>query len=600
MFWLDEILSKLPEKEQHIINDAKSPSGPPHVGSLRGVLIHDAVYKYLKDKGYNVRYIFGSDDYDPMDEIAGSLPRDIYEQYLGKPLAHVPAPEGSGFDDLAMYFISDFFKIFDQLGVEAEKYYMRDYYKNGFFNEAIETVLNNAGVIREIYLKVSGAKRPDNWYPIQVVCEKCGKIGTTEVIDWDGKEVTYVCKEDKVTWAKGCGHVGKISPFDGNAKMPYKVEWAAKWKYFGVTIEGAGKDHNTKGGSLDIANAISRKVFGYEPPVNIPYEFFLVGGAKMSSSKGRGATARAMADFLPPEILRYLMLYTHPKRKVNFEPSEKYITKLFNAFDKLHQRIINGEPVEDWEKSVYKLSQIFYHEPYRVLDFSLITTMIQLPYIDIYKEAEKRFGSPLTETERKVLESRIKAAKYWLENFAPEEDKYQLQQNLPEKAKDLSPVQIAFLHKLASQLKSLDEYNEDTIQSTIFEVARFTPIDGRTAFQAIYTVFLGKDNGPKAGRLLAYIDKDFVLKRLRELNFDEQEFLDQSSITIDELKQWFDKNKDKVQVQADSLKAFEKYGKAFVELTYIKKDKPHLLRIKANTPDTQQLLQQVKQILNIA
>ncbi len=594
MSWLDEILRKLPEKEEHIINDAKSPSGPPHVGSLRGVLIHDAVYKYLKEKGINVKYIYGSDDYDPMDEIAGTLPREIYEQYLGKPLSEVPAPEGSGFDDIAMYFISDFFKIFDKLGVEAEKYYMRDYYKSGFFNEAIETVLNNADVIREIYAKVSGSQRPDNWYPVQVVCEKCGKVGTTEVIDWDGKEVTYVCREDKVTWAKGCGYVGKISPFDGNAKLPYKVEWPAKWKYFGVTIEGAGKDHNTKGGSRDIANAISRKVFGYEPPVNIPYEFFLVGGAKMSSSKGRGATARAMADFLPPEILRYLMLYTHPKRKVNFEPSERYITKLFNDFDKLHTRIMSGEETEEWEKTVYRLSQIFYKEPYRVLDFSLITTMIQLPYIDIYKEAEKRFGSPLTQTEREVLESRIKSAKYWLENFAPEEDKYQLQETLPEKAQELTEVQKAFLNRLADKLENLEDYNEDTVQSAIFEVARFTPIDGKTAFQAIYTVLLAKNNGPKAGRLIAYIDKDFIIKRFRELDYNEEEFLTQSSLTLDQFKEWLDKNKEKFEIDANSLKTYEKFGKYFAEIQYIKKNKPHLLRIMSDSDDIEE---KVKELL---
>ncbi len=592
MSWLDDILKKLPEREQHVINDAKSPSGPPHVGSLRGVLIHDAVYKFLKDKGYNVKYIFGSDDYDPMDEMAGVLPPEEYEKYLGKPLSEVPAPEGSGFDDIAMMFISDFFKIFDELGVEAEPYYMRDYYKNGFFNEAIETVLNKADVIRDIYRKVSGSQRPDNWYPIQVVCEKCGKIGTTEVIDWDGKEVTYVCKEDKVTWAKGCGHTGKISPFDGNAKMPYKVEWAAKWKYFGVTIEGAGKDHNTKGGSHDIASAISRRVFGYEPPVNIPYEFFLVGGAKMSSSKGRGVTARQMADFLPPEILRYLMLRTAPKKIVNFEPSEKHITKLFNDFDKLHTMIQNGEKVEPWEQLIYRLSQIFYTEPYRVLDFSLIATLVQLPYIDIFAEAKKRFGSDLTEVERLVLQKRIDSAKYWLENFAPEEDKYQLQETLPEKAKELNAVQIAFLHRLADRLENV-EFTEEAVQSEIFEVARHTPIDNKQAFKAIYTILLGKESGPKAGRLIAYIDKDFILKRLRELPLDEKAFLEESSITLEDFNSWLEKNKDKVQIDAQSIKSYEKYGNYYVELVYIKKDKPHLLRISGTDAGLEQKIREM-------
>ncbi len=596
MSWLDDILKKLPERDEHIINDAKSPSGPPHVGSLRGVIIHDAVYKFLKDKGINVRYIFGSDDYDPLDELPAGYPKELFESYLGKPLAKVPAPEGSDQSDLAMHFISDFFKIFDELGVEAEKYYMREYYESGFFNEAIDIILSKADVIREIYWKVSKSERPDNWYPFQVVCEKCGRIGTTEVIDYDGKEVTYVCREDKVSWAKGCGHVGKVSPFDGNGKMPYKVEWAAKWKYFGVTIEGAGKDHNTKGGSRDIANAISRRVFGYEPPVNIPYGFFLMGGAKMSSSKGIGASARQMADFLPPEILRYLMLATQPKREVNFEPSEKYITKLFNDFDKLHHKVTRGEQLEEWEDTVYRLSQVFYKEPYEVLEFSLIVTLIQLPYIDIFKAAEERFGRPLTDIERKVLERRVQAARYWLDNIAPDEDKMELQETLPERARDLSPVQVAFMHRLADKIEN-SQYDEESLQSEIFETARTTPIKPQEAFKALYIAFLNKESGPKAGRLLAYLDRDFVLRRLRELPLDEEKFLLESAIDFDQLAQWLEKNKSKIEINTENITAYQKFGHVFVQLPYVQKDKMHILRIKAAGTDVDQVKEQVLSML---
>ena len=596
MSWLDDIFKKLPNKDIHVINDAKSPSGPPHVGSLRGVIIHDAVYKFLRDKGINVKYIFGSDDYDPLDELPSVYPLELFESYLGKPLAHVPAPKDSEQSDLAMHFISDFFKIFDELGVEAQKYYMRDYYKNGFFNEAIDIILSKVDVIREIYWKVSKSQRADNWYPFQVVCEKCGKIGTTEVIDYDGKEVSYICKENKVSWAKGCGYKGKVSPFDGNGKMPYKVEWASKWKYFGITIEGAGKDHNTKGGSRDIANAISRQVFGYKPPVNIPYGFFLMAGAKMSSSKGIGASARQMADFLPPEILRYLMLATQPKREVNFEPSEKYITKLFNDFDKLHYKVLNSKPLKEWEKTVYKLSQVFYDKPYKVLDFSLIVTLIQLPYIDIYQAARERLGRELTEIEKNVLERRIKAAKYWLEHIAPEEDKIQLQEKLPDKAQSLSPVQIAFMHLLANRLEEKD-FDEESLQSQIFEVARNTPIKPQEAFKALYIVFLDKESGPKAGRLLAIVDHKFVLKRLRELPFDEKEFLLESSISFDEFTQWVEKNRKKIIPLVDDIITLEKFNVQFIEFPYIQKDKRHIMRIKLQTPDPKIYIEKIKSLI---
>src|SRR6185369_5316783 len=141
-----------------------------------------------------------------------------------------------------------------------------------------------------------------------------------------------------VSWAAGCGSRGKISPFDGHGKLPWKLEWVAKWKTFGVSIEGAGKDHTTRGGSRDVAVACLRQIFGQEPPLNIPYEFFLVGGAKMSSSRGVGASAREVADFLPPEVLRFLVLRTHPNRPVNFSLNEEFIIKLFNDFDRYRWR----------------------------------------------------------------------------------------------------------------------------------------------------------------------------------------------------------------------------------------------------------------------
>jgi len=597
MSWLDDILKKLPEREVQVINDAKSPSGPPHVGSLRGVLIHDAVYKFLKEKGINVKYIYGSDDYDPLDELPREFDGKQFEKYLGQPLSEVPAPEGSDASDWAMYIINDFYDLFDELGVEAELYLMRDYYKSGFFNEAIDTVLRNADKIREIYWKVSKSERPENWYPIQVKCEKCGRIGTTEVIDYDGKEVTYVCKEDKVSWAKGCGHTGKISPFDGNAKMPYKVEWAAKWKYFGITIEGAGKDHNTKGGSHDIASAISRQVFGYEPPVNIPYGFFLLGGAKMSSSKGIGALARDMVEFLPPEILRYLMLATQPKREVNFEPNEKYITKLFNDFDKLHNRKMAGEQLQEWEETIYRLSQVFYNEPYRVLDFSLIATLIQLPHVDIFKAAEERFGSPLTELEKKVLNRRIDSARYWIEKIAPEEDLIQIQETLPEAAKDLSDAQKFFMHKLAEFMEN-NQYNEDTLQSAIFDVARFTPLKPQLAFQAIYKSFLNKQQGPKAGRLLAHLDKNFVINRLREQDFDHDTFVKEVGISLDEFKQWYEKNKEKVEI--GEIKTCDKHSFPVVNVFYTEKGKPTLKRVLFDEgTDAKTAEDKVKEVLGL-
>ncbi|HEX4141381.1 MAG TPA: class I tRNA ligase family protein, partial [Candidatus Methylacidiphilales bacterium] len=351
MFWCDKLVEGLSAPQT--INDSKTPSGRAHIGALRGPLIHDAIYRTLLSNGTPVRYLFGVDDYDPVDEIPYGQ-ADVFAKYLGAPLCNVPPPPGSKATDMADHFISEFFGVFAELGIKPEFYRMRDIYRSGKFNAAIDAILRKADVVRRIYKEISGSERPDNWHPFQVICPNCGRIATTEVTAYDGAQVTFKCLEESRVMYRpvlpdgtvadhkapipGCGHSGKISPFDGNGKLPWKLEWCAKWHTFPVTIEGAGRDHSTKGGSRDVAAACLKEIFGQDPPLNCPYDFFLVGGAKMSSSKGIGVTSRDMADFLPPEVLRFLMLRTPPRQHVNFEPSEVHIIKAFNEFDRAKQR----------------------------------------------------------------------------------------------------------------------------------------------------------------------------------------------------------------------------------------------------------------------
>jgi lysyl-tRNA synthetase class 1 len=535
MFWSDRIARGITGPQ--LINDSKTPSGRVHVGALRGVLIHDAMFRTLKEQGTPVRYQFGVDDYDPLDEIPAGQ-GDHFRQYLGQPLCNVPAPPGSPATDVAEHFIGEFFDIFTELGVETERYRMRDIYRAGKFNEVIDVILRNAAVVRKIYKEVSGSARPDNWYPFQVVCEQCGRIGTTEVIDYDGKEVTYRCRPDLVSWATGCGAHGKVSPFDGRGKLPWKLEWTAKWHVFGITIEGAGKDHNTKGGSRDVAARCLKEIFRGKAPLNIPYEFFLVGGAKMSSSRGVGASARQIADLLPPEILRFLVLRPQPNQPVNFAPDEKSITKVFNDFDRAHTRTFNDPKVPEEDKRVYLLSEITpegdFHEP----NFSLVLALLQLPHLlDLEGEVAKRKGASLTEIERKHLQRRVRAAECWLRDYATEEERIVLQQTLPESAHVLTATQRAFLHRLADALESAT-WEEDALQTLVFQVARLTPIDQPRAFQAMYQVLLARNSGPKAGNLLAFMERPFVVHRFRQLPFDVVAFWHESGVSLEALEQW--------------------------------------------------------------
>ena len=541
--WYEKIIGRLTEPQ--IINDSKTPSGRVHVGSLRGVLIHDAIYRALKDKGIPVRYLYGIDDYDPMD----GLPSDAepwLKKYMGHPLCNIPAPKGSESPDMADHYISEFLGIFDKLGVGANVYRMRDIYRTGKFNEAIDTILSKADVVRKVYADVSNAERPSDWHPFQVVCEKCGKIGTTEVTEYDGKEVLYNCRPNLVSWAEGCGHKGKVSPFDGNGKLPWKLEWAAKWHTFGITIEGAGKDHCTKGGSRDVAVRCLNAVFRDRPPFNVPYEFFLVSGAKMSSSKGLGSAAGEMSNFLPPEILRFLMIRTPPKKTVNFSTDFAYIVKLFNEHDRLVQADIKGVSTESQKKYLRTIEVTPESTAYHPVGFQLLTTLIQLPHINIETEIEKRTNGFFTEQDKNILQIRIDAANYWLNTYASDEERIELQEQLPDSVSMLSNAQKAFLNRLGNEFP-VNECSEDEYQTFIFHSARLTPLPQKLAFEAIYRVLFDKSQGPKGGSLFSYLDRDFLIHRFKEVTYSIDGFWNETGVTDDECKIWINKHKNNIE-----------------------------------------------------
>jgi lysyl-tRNA synthetase class 1 len=542
MFWCDKLLETTDGPQT--INDSKTPSGRAHVGALRGPLIHDVIFRTLRAKGIPARYLFGVDDYDPVDEIPYGA-AEHFEKYLGAPLCNTPPPPGAAAKDMAEHYISEFFGVFTELGIRPEFYRLRDIYRSGKFNEAIDTILGKADVVRRIYKEVSGAVRPETWHPFQVICENCGRIGTTVVSAYDGKEVVYECRPDLVKWARGCGHKGKVSPFNGNGKLPWKLEWCAKWKTFPVTIEGAGPDHSTKGGARDVAAACLRAIFGQEPPLNCPYEFFLVGGAKMSSSKGIGVSAREMADFLPPEILRFLLIRPFPRQPVNFEPSEVYIVKLFNEFDRSHHKYHHDPKAAQDDKRVYEMSEVDAEPDHWLGDFQLVTALTQMPHLDAVAELEKRKGSPFTGLERKHLELRIRAARYWVAHYASEEEKTRLQETLPARAQELSATQRAFLH-LVGKLLPRTPWSGDALQSGIFTAARLTPIDQPSAFKALYRVLLDRDNGPKAGNLLSFLDRDFVVRRCSELPVDRLKFWEETGVNEEQFAQWLAKEKPRL------------------------------------------------------
>ena len=377
----------------------------------------------------------------------------------------------------------------------------------------------------DIYRHVANVRHPDEWHPLSVICESCGRIGTTIVTAWDGERVQYECRSDLVAWATGCGHAGDVSPFGGRAKLPFNVDWAAKWSLFGVTIEPNGKDLGTRGGARDRSEAIAREVFEREPPLNVVYEFLNIGGRKMSTSKGRGAAAHHIAEVLPPDQLRLLFLRPRYNQAIDFDPDgTDAIPRIFDESDRIAAAVagqeVKGELPADPER-LFAASLVdpqadaaaaaaAYRPP-----FAHLALLLQVPGVDPGAAFAVEKGAPLTGEELRLLDERADAARAWLENYAPESARIDVQEALPPAVRELTAEQRAYLGALADALANAG-WAGDALQAEIFRVAQERDLKAGQAFAALYAAFLGRSSGPRAGALLAAQDRDFVIGRLRE------------------------------------------------------------------------------------
>ncbi len=519
MFWADRIAEEIRatrtprDGKTFRIRDEKTLSGRVHVGSMRGVAIHGLVGEALSELGVPNTYTYELNDFDDFDSVPGYLPEEAFKEYLAYSLHKVPSPV-EGYENFAEYYGAEFVEVHKKAGFFPEYYRATELYRSGKMDPQIRIALERAHDVRRILKEVSGSVKDESWLPISVVCEQCGKMKTTRAYEFDGETVGYTC-DVPAYGALPCGHVGRVAPWGGASKLFWKVDWAAKWVAGGVDIEGAGKDHCTKGGSRDVADHIARELFDYEPPYNIPYEFFLVGGKKMSSSKGRGSSAKDMADLFPAEIYRLALIGKDINQQVDVDPEGESVPRLYDWHDELAQLVRDG--VADDFTRLYTYTKLpearaALTAPW-MLRFSQVAFIAQMPHISMHAEAERVKGSLLTEEEKALLDERESYALYWLSTYADPQYQYRLQEHLPQELA-LTETQKHALGLLATFMETGPKTGEE-IHEYLHALKTEAPIAPKELFGALYRVFLDRDSGPKAGWFLSVLPHEHVITMLR-------------------------------------------------------------------------------------
>ena len=529
MFWLDRIYGQIekaiPDKlksgETLLVRDEKTPSGRVHIGNMRSLALHAAMWERLREAGIPAVFKFEINDFDPMDGLPIYLDPAEYKQHMGKQLYTIPSPDPSAAPNFAEYYAREYIEAILEAGFTPEFYRASELYLSGKMNGAIRMALEKAPLVRKIYKEVSGAEKPDDWFPLNVVCENCGKIGTTKVTAFDGEKVAYTCYPTAVKWAEGCGHSGTISPFDGNGKLPWKLDWAAKWLVNGVDLEGGGKDHYSKGGARDVARHISSEVFNYPEPFGVQNEYFLFEGEKMSSSKGKGSSSKDVVELVPQHIFRLALFGKDINQQINFNPEGDTIPVLFDQYDKIAEKYWQG--IEDDDTRLF----LYAHTPEKrahiekrfLPRFSEVAFIAQMPHLNLLDEVAKLKGGALTDADKKEAEERAKFALHWISVSAPEKFVFKLQEDtVPENAKGFSEKQKSALREVLSYIEAHSDSDGQTLHTELHEIRKRSGLSAPEFFGPLYLSFLGKDHGPKMGWFLSVLERTLLVNRLKEVS----------------------------------------------------------------------------------
>ena len=525
-FWAeaiaDEIEAREPE-EPIVIKGGVSPSGVAHLGNFNEIMRGYFVAEVLRDRGFEVRQVFTSDDRDPLRKLPrkladpdgaivglGDVDAGALGRNLGKPYTDIPDPFGES-ESYAAHFAALLKADADRLDVPVEMLSNTELYEDGTFEPVVERVLERADDARAV-LSEYQSKVDADYVPFNPICSNCGKVTeTVTAVDVDAGTVDYVCTDMTAggDTIEGCGFEGTATFREG--KLPWRFEWPAQWQVLGVDFEPFGKDHAE--GSWPSGEEIARTVLEVEPPVPMTYEWFTLNGEALSSSAGNVITVPEILELLEPAVLRYFFALD-PRRARDLDVS--VLDQLVDDFDRF-ERAYFGE-VDD--ESVAAVAERAY--PYVVSEIR--EDRVRLPYTfaavlgmtddrDLRIEMARNEGYVDDDTPEWAIEAaleRVDRARAWAERMDNAYN-YRLQETLP--AVEFDDEVVAALDDLADFVAA--GHDGEAIQEEIYETARRHGIEVPAFFEAGYLLFFDKPEGPRLGEFLGELDAEFVERRLR-------------------------------------------------------------------------------------
>ena len=484
---LKEKKTFIEKKGKITLQTGYGPSGLPHIGTFGEVARTSMIVNALNHlTNLPKEIITFSDHMDGLRKIPNNVPnQEILNQNLHKPLSSVPDPfkKYNSFGEHNNEMLKNFLNKFK---FEYNFKSSTSLYKSGFFNSALQIVLENYQGIVDIIISTLGKERQKTYSPFLPICPETGIVLEIPVLE--------ILKDKSKIIFDNNGKKLESSILDGNCKLQWKVDWAMRWYALDVDFEMYGKD------LIESAILSSKiiKLMGKNNPSGFAYELFLdEKGEKISKSKGNGITIDQWLEYASPESLS-LFMYQNPKRA-----KKLYKEIVPKAVDEYLDFIEKGKTQNELQllmNPVWHVHNGKMPKEKIIMTFSMLLNLVETSNADTKEllwKFVKKYNKNIVENEHSIFDNLISYAIKYFNDVIKLRKKYKKPNEDEKKA-------------LEALIKALESCNDkmapEDIQTQIYSVGKENGYKEnlRDWFKLIYEVVFGVENGPRMGFFISF------------------------------------------------------------------------------------------------
>jgi len=541
MHWAYEYASKLKnrntnengeERKPIIVAAGTSPSGTVHIGNFRDIITSYFIVKALKNQGEDAQLLFSWDDYDRLRKVPKNIPeeqQEFYQTQIGKPYSKIPSPYEDNLS-YARHFETEYEEALKKAGIIPDiiRYQTEEYESGRYAEQTIKALKNRKkifDILDEHRTQEATEEERNNYYPLSVYCECCGKDSTRVTSFDEESKVEYHCDECEFD---GTVDINK----DTNYKLPWKVDWPMRWREEGVTLEPGGTDHAAEHGSYTVSKQVSKAIYDYNAPEFVPYAFIGIKGlaTKMSSSSGINISLDELLKIYPAEMIMWM----YAKRQLNDEfkiDLGKDVPRVYKEFDRFKTAYYeHPETVSETDKEIMSLISDGREYNPNLISFDKLVTVFGASNknLSIMADMLRKLGLKVENSPE--LKERLSKVIYWAEKYSPESIININQQPNEEYIKEMSEEQKERIFGFINRIN--DNMSEEEIMQIIYSIPKTSPDEEVTpelkarqkeVFKDLYNLIISSDRGPALSTLVKAVGTEKVRELLEPLRKQEIE-----------------------------------------------------------------------------